>query len=130
MAADDEEVEAWYLEGWCFFLMAEQAHETSGTFDEVPWEDLARDARDCLETCQMVLAFLLTAMYFTNLRLSRQLHLNQNHPDIPLLEHVKELIGKLDILGVKSSPDDDYTAQDEGVWEDVDGNEDSDVDMS
>lgn len=54
MAADDQEVEAWYLEGWCFFLMAEQAQENGGKLDELGWEELARDARDCLETCQMV----------------------------------------------------------------------------
>jgi hypothetical protein len=65
MAADDQEVEAWYLEGWCFFLMAEQAKGEGGVFrDEVEgdegdhegmrWEELARDAKDCLETCQIV----------------------------------------------------------------------------
>ena len=54
MASDDQEVEAWYLEGWCFFLMAEQANENGGKLDELSWEELARDARDCLETCQMV----------------------------------------------------------------------------
>lgn len=52
--SDDQEVEAWYLEGWCFFLMAEQAQETGGKFNELTWDQLARDARDCLDTCQMV----------------------------------------------------------------------------
>ena len=54
MAADDQEVEAWYLEGWCFFLMAEKAQQGGGTLGELAWEQLARDARDCLETCKMV----------------------------------------------------------------------------
>ncbi len=54
MASDDEEVEAWYLEGWCFFLMAEQAREHGGKLDELTWEELARDSRDCLETCKTV----------------------------------------------------------------------------
>ena len=54
MASDDEEVEAWYLEGWCFFLMAEQARERGGKLDELAWEELARDSRDCLETCKTV----------------------------------------------------------------------------
>ncbi len=54
MATDDQEVEAWYLEGWCFFLMAEQAQESGGKLDELTWEELARDSRDCLETCQLV----------------------------------------------------------------------------
>jgi hypothetical protein len=57
MASDDEEVEAWYLEGWCFFLMAEQAREQGGKLDELTWEELARDARDCLETCKTVRYF-------------------------------------------------------------------------
>ena len=52
--SDDQEVEAWYLEGWCFYLMAEQAKESGGTLNELTWDQLARDARDCLETCTMV----------------------------------------------------------------------------
>lgn len=63
MAVDDQEVEAWYLEGWCFFLMAEQAQEGGGKLDEVTWEELARDSRDCLETCQMVLALYTIPMH-------------------------------------------------------------------
>jgi hypothetical protein len=54
MAADDEEVEAWYLEGWCLFLMAEQAREQGEQLDGLTWEELARDSRDCLETCRTV----------------------------------------------------------------------------
>lgn len=54
MASDDEEVEAWYLEGWCFFLMAEQTREQGGKLDGLTWEELARDSRDCLETCKTV----------------------------------------------------------------------------
>ena len=54
MAFDDQEVEAWYLEGWCFFLMAEKAQENGGSLNELTWEQLAKDARDCLETCRMV----------------------------------------------------------------------------
>ena len=54
MTSDDEEVEAWYLEGWCFFLMAEQAREHGGKLEELTWEELARDSRDCLEACKTV----------------------------------------------------------------------------
>ena len=57
MASDDEEVEAWYLEGWCFFLMAEQAREQGGKLDELTWEELAGDSRECLETCKTVRSF-------------------------------------------------------------------------
>lgn len=112
MASDDEEVEAWYLEGWCFFLMAEQAREHGGKLDELTWEELARDSRDCLEAC-------------------KTLHVNQGHPDLPLREHVNELVSKLEELGIKPSPEDDDGQNDE-EWEDYEGsdNSDSDVEMS
>lgn len=60
--------------------------------------------------------------------------MNQEHPDVPLLEHVEELIGKLEALGVKSSPDEEDDGEEgeegeEGDWEDADGS-DSDVEMS
>ena len=54
MASDDQEVEAWYLEGWCFYLMAEQAKSENIKIEDLSWEELARDARDCLETCKVV----------------------------------------------------------------------------
>lgn len=54
MSTDDQEVEAWYLEGWCFYLMAEQAQESGGILDELTWQELGKDSRDCLETCQVV----------------------------------------------------------------------------
>jgi hypothetical protein len=54
MAADDQEVEAWYLEGWCFYLMSEQAKETERDFEGLTWKELAKDALDCLETCKAV----------------------------------------------------------------------------
>ncbi|KAH9994822.1 hypothetical protein BJV77DRAFT_1059819 [Russula vinacea] len=85
MASDDEEVEAWYLEGWCFFLMAEQARERGGKLDELTWEELPK----------------------TRGIVWRLLHVNQGHPDLPLREHVKELISRLEELGVKPSPEDD-----------------------
>ncbi|KAG5643011.1 hypothetical protein DXG03_001749 [Asterophora parasitica] len=115
MASDDQEVEAWYLEGWCFFMMSEQAQENGGTLDELTWQELAKDSRDCLETCQVL---------FTN----------QEHPDKPLLEHVKELIAKLEALGIAPSPidagDGDGDGDGEGEWEDEEGNDGSDVEMA
>ncbi|KAH9002983.1 hypothetical protein EDB86DRAFT_2894351 [Lactarius hatsudake] len=113
MASDDEEVEAWYLEGWCFFLMSEQAREQGGKLDELTWEELARDSRDCLETCKM-------------------LHVNQGHPDLPIREHVEELISKLEELGVKPSPEDGGQDDDDDEnWEDEESDSsNSDVEMS
>ena len=130
MASDDEEVEAWYLEGWCFFLMSEQAREQGGKLDELTWEELARDSRDCLETCKTVgsdRASQLSAV----LKPTLQLHANQGHPDLPIREHVGELISKLEELGIKPSPEDGAQNDDED-WEDYEesnsGN--SDVEMS
>jgi len=62
MSTDDQEVEAWYLEGWCFYLMAEQAQENGGSLDELTWQELAKDSRDCLETCQVV-SFISRSRY-------------------------------------------------------------------
>ncbi|PPQ66214.1 hypothetical protein CVT24_000326 [Panaeolus cyanescens] len=114
MASDDQEVEAWYLEGWCFYLMAEQAQENGGILDELTWQELAKDARDCLETCQV-------------------LHRNQDHPDKPLMEHVQELIAKLEAMGIHPSPmEEGDAAGDDDDWESVDGSNegDGDVDMA
>ncbi|KJA19477.1 hypothetical protein HYPSUDRAFT_889629 [Hypholoma sublateritium FD-334 SS-4] len=113
-SSDDQEVEAWYLEGWCFYLMAEQAQESGGTLDELTWQELGKDSRDCLETSQV-------------------LHRNQEHPDEPMLEHIKELIAKLDSLGISASPLEDGPDEegDEEDWESDDESvdHDGDVDM-
>jgi hypothetical protein len=141
MSSDDQEVEAWYLEGWCFHLMSEQAQESGGSIDGLTWQELAKDSRDCLETCQVVSYIYRHVNEYTNVRpFLTKLHRNQNHPDKPLLEHTKELIEKLDSLGIAASPlddgdgdgaedeDDDWgTDNDESVDEDGDG--DGDVEM-
>lgn len=45
-----------------------------------------------------------------------------------MLDHVKELVGKLEAAGIKPSEDD---GGEEGGWEDVqDSDEDEDVEMS
>lgn len=54
MASDDQEVEAWYLQGWCFFLMAESAKETNTKIEDLSWEELAQDSLECLEQCKTV----------------------------------------------------------------------------
>ncbi|TFK95488.1 hypothetical protein BDV98DRAFT_608921 [Pterulicium gracile] len=127
MGEDDEEVEAWYLEGWCFWLMAEKALEAGGALkvddgtgfaegkegEKIEWKDLARDARDCLDTCEMM--FLAT-----------------KHPDAPLLEHARELIAKLQEAGVEKSEDDDeeeWGGIGGGETEDWEDDDDDDVDM-
>lgn len=59
VATDDAQVEAWYLMGWAWWLRAERRREGGEPVegnDEGEWEDMARDARECLETCRMVSA--------------------------------------------------------------------------
>jgi tetratricopeptide (TPR) repeat protein len=56
LASDDSSVEGWYLMGWGWWLVAErqkEGGEVEGS-EGLTWEDIARDSRDCLETCQMV----------------------------------------------------------------------------
>ncbi|KAG8921592.1 hypothetical protein FRC02_012493 [Tulasnella sp. 418] len=115
IASDDQDVEAWYLEGWCFFLMGDAVKEgaTIEGVDELTWEDLKRDARDCLEMC-------------------KGLHKAQEHPDEQLLSHAIELINELENAGIKPSPEGQDEAQNgdggsETEWEDED---DADVEMS
>jgi hypothetical protein len=47
-------------------------------------------------------------------------------------EHIKELIYKLEELGIKPSPEGDGQDDDDDEWEDYDGSDgnDSDVEMS
>jgi len=62
MGSDDQEVEAWYLEGWAFYLMAELANDSpNGKLEGegLTWDELAKDARDCLETCRNVGLFMV-----------------------------------------------------------------------
>ncbi|EIN04898.1 TPR-like protein [Punctularia strigosozonata HHB-11173 SS5] len=110
MAVDDQEVEAWYLEGWCFFLMAEQSKTSGEPIEGLTWEELAKDAYDCLQTC-------------------KTLHTNQDHPDRPLLEHAEELMHTLDGFGITPSPAD----EEDDEWEEADSDDvgsDDDIEMS
>jgi len=103
---NDQDVEAWYLEGWCFMLMGEDAKERGVNVEDLSWEELARDARDCLETC-------------------KHLHESQHHPDTALLQHVHELTSQLEALGIEQCNEEGEGSE----WEDVSDSEDDDVDM-
>jgi len=66
MASDDQEVEALYLEGWAFYLMAEFARESpNGKLEDegLTLEELAKDARDFLETCGNVGGLEMSPLY-------------------------------------------------------------------
>ncbi|KAF8514554.1 hypothetical protein BU17DRAFT_52517 [Hysterangium stoloniferum] len=114
LAVDDQEVEAWYLEGWAFYLMAEYSREISAPVAELSWEELSRDAMDCLETCQT-------------------LHQSQGHPDEQILQHATEIIAELSAAGVKPSPEEEVLEDtgdgDNDAWEDEDEDGDGDVEM-
>jgi len=125
---DDQEVEAWYLEGWCFWLLAQgdeigdgedpqQAKPKPVELQDMTREEMLRDARDCLDTCAM-------------------LHVQQGHEDELLAQHVRELLGELEKLGVYTTPPEEEGGGEEGEededWvdeEDADQDEE-DVEMS
>ncbi|KAI6039891.1 hypothetical protein EDC04DRAFT_2567850 [Pisolithus marmoratus] len=118
LAADDTNVEGWYLMGWSWWLLAERrkegdmtvVHGLSEEGEQIEWQDMARDSRDCLETCRM-------------------LYSSQAFPDEPLMDHVQELIMTLERLGIHSSPADEE--ENGEIWEDVgDSDDDVDVEMS
>lgn len=74
LATDDVNIEGWYLMGWTWWLLAQRKKEgdvaaaaTAGLGEdarELEWQDMAGDARDCLETCRTVGSFSLTLLYF------------------------------------------------------------------
>jgi len=55
------------------------------------------------------------------------LHINEGHPDLPLLEHARSLIQDLEALGIKASPQEEEEGDDDGQWDDVDSEEDVDM---
>lgn len=59
-----------------------------------------------------------------------QLHVNEEHPDKPLLEHVRELASKLEALGIQPSSEDADEGGEDG-WEDAEGDDSGeDVEMA
>ena len=68
LATDDTNIEGWYLMGWTWWLLAERkkdgdapaSAEPGDDGQELEWRDMAKDARDCLETCQTVGHFSFT----------------------------------------------------------------------
>jgi hypothetical protein len=115
--------------------MSEQAQESGGSIDGLTWQELAKDSRDCLETCQAVSCIYKLVNKYTDIQsFLIKLHRHQDHPDKPLLEHTKELIEKLESLGIAASPlDDGDGAEDEDDdWESDNDeclDEDGDVEM-
>ena len=139
MASDDEDVEAWYLEGWCCYLLAEQATESGQPDDK--WQEWSHRAMDCLVTSEKVGSNDSFAFTTSLADLLRQYHVESGHPDQQILEHIQQLVAQLNELGVKqTNPDEldeewtglgngDELEGDEGEWEDM-SDQDQDVDMT
>ncbi|KNE68255.1 hypothetical protein AMAG_12929 [Allomyces macrogynus ATCC 38327] len=119
----DESVEAWYLFGWTYFLVGTASAEAKPTTEvagievavELP-EDEVMDARssrdewwsDAIECLQR----------------AKALYERQNYDDVPLLQHVEELLAEMAAKGVFASADgagedDDNAEDDDGEWEDM-----------
>ncbi|KIM33223.1 hypothetical protein M408DRAFT_326009 [Serendipita vermifera MAFF 305830] len=103
---DDQEVEAWYLEGWCFLLTSEDAKTRGVDVEGLGWQELAQDARDCLDTCV-------------------SLFKNQQHPDDQMFAHAQELMVQLEAMGIHASPEEG----DDEEWKDVEDSDDEDDEM-
>ena len=82
--------------------MAELAHDSpNGKLEGegLAWEDFAKDARYCLETCRNI--GVLNIVFSVRLMLTdmRQLHIAEEHGDGSILEHVNKLIESLEKRG-------------------------------
>ncbi|GAA5827045.1 hypothetical protein JCM11251_002220 [Rhodosporidiobolus azoricus] len=100
---DDEDSEVWYLSGWAWWLLGEERDGKESTEDEENKEECWSEAKLCLEN---------------------YLKLEQRDPansDPEQMQHVKELMAKLDAAGVVASTGAD--GAEDGDWEDASGDE-------
>ncbi len=100
------------------------------------WEDLASDARDHLRLVSRYAASATVCPLSLIAPFGFQLYLKQGYEDEALLDHVQQLVGELDAVGVKpSAPEDGAglgdTDGDEDEWTDSDGGgEGHDIEMA
>jgi tetratricopeptide (TPR) repeat protein len=115
---DDSSVEAWYLGGWCLFLLGEK---TPGGSDPATKEE-SSDTPDRTATLSASRVWLQHSL---------TLYQSVEYEDERLRDHAQELVQKLnDELG--EADDEDDEGSEEGVeWEDDNGDEEenSDEDM-
>lgn len=110
---DDQSVEAWYLGGWCQFLMAQKASKNRGEEDgeaggqtEREVRELLRDSREWLDNC---------------LRLYESLE----YEDERLMEHTKELVEGLEkVIGAEGDEKEDEWEDDEEEEDGENGEDD------
>jgi len=108
LAADDEEMDAWYLQGWCLYLMAQQVKEGVEKVENLGWEELSQDARDCLDT------YLV-------------LHNQLEGDDGEILDHVNRLVKELDDAGIHPSKEAEGDEDSEENWESEGGGSDAEM---
>ena len=112
---DDQSVEAWYLGGWCQYLMGESERSTM---------DQAEKGNDCeSDRTQTIEATLKGSRHW--LRMSMKLYQLQDYEDERLYEHAQELVASLDtVLGPEDEQadgrEDDYGDEWDGIEDDDD----------
>ncbi|KAF2461031.1 hypothetical protein BDY21DRAFT_334110 [Lineolata rhizophorae] len=112
---DDQSVEAWYLGGWCQYLMAQKAAEAlqgKGKADENTDEEVAAAAKTRLKQSK------------DWLENSLKLYALLEYEDDRLKDHAEELVGE-----IKASLGDagEEEGSDDGEWEDAEDEEDEEM---
>ena len=124
ISEDDECVEAWYLGGWCAYLMAQRFLSNDPT--GLPSGDDTRSGENAEERAAM----LISSREW--LRKALELCERLEYEDERLRQHAVELVGELDGLikgmGGEDESDGDGDGQADEEWEDEGGVEDGAVD--
>ena len=103
---DDESVEAWYLGGWCLWLMAGKSKESLGESEDT--KSLLLSSREWLRNCLKLYGML-------------------DYEDDRLRDHATELVQGLDkVLGNAEIEEDDEWIDNEELKDT--GSEDTDMD--
>jgi Tfp pilus assembly protein PilF len=113
VAEDDSSVEAWYLGGWCLYLLAErQQSQANGSADG----EVSDSTKDLLQRSRR---WLQQSLNLYNLL---------EYEDDRLQEHALELVKSLNLTLGEPDAEEEEAAADEDDWEDEDGSEDDEMD--
>ena len=116
---DDTSVEAWYLGGWCAYLIAERSKSVPGSAMNGRRTEAVQDSD--------YEASLVSSRHW--LRNSLRLYDLQDYEDDRLRDHARELVGALDTqLGSVDEGDEEDDAAEDDEWES--GFEDEDQEMT
>ena len=112
---DDQSVEAWYLGGWCQYLIAER--EKASSSNQNPGNEETKSNSSVEKTIEGSRHWLKTSIKLYELL---------DYEDERLLEHAKELVAGLDtVLG----PEDEQAEGEEQYEDEWDGIEDADEEV-